>query len=170
MDTKNCDDVACCGKLNLLLSRINFQQYYFFAEVACWQSAGEPVMLISFLPLAAAFVAFLCSALIICRAHKWDLVDSPNHQSSHISPTPRGGGIGLVLAGSFAGLYILLTQKPSFQNSVVLGTSCVLAAVGLLDDLKPRSAAWRLTIQTFMAANLRLGLGGESEQQRLADV
>ena len=127
-------------------------------------------MLISFLPLAAAFVTFLCCALVICRAHKRDLVDSPNHQSSHISPTPRGGGIGLVLAGSFAGLYILLAQKPSFQNGAVLGISCILAAVGVLDDLKPRSATWRLSIQTFMAANLLLELGGESEQQRLADV
>ena len=92
-------------------------------------------MLISFLPLAAAFVTFLCCALVICRAYKWDLVDSPNHHSSHIPPTPSGGGIGLVLAGSFAGLYILLTQKPSFQNGVVLGISCILAAVGLLMTL-----------------------------------
>ena len=127
-------------------------------------------MIIIFLPLAAAIVTFLCCALIIRRAHKWDLIDSPNYRSSHILPTPSGGGIGLVLAGSFAGLYLLVTQKLSFQIGVVLSISCILAAVGLLDDLKPMSAAWRLGIQTFMAASLLLVLGGETEMQRLADA
>ena len=127
-------------------------------------------MVIIFLPLAAAVVTFLCCALIIRRAHKWDLMDSPNHRSSHITPTPSGGGIGLVLAGTFAGFYLLLTQNLSFQNGVVLSISCILAAVGLLDDLKPMSVSWRLGIQTFMAASLLLVLGGESEMQRLANA
>ena len=127
-------------------------------------------MVIIFLPLAAAMVTFLCCALIIRRARKWDLIDIPNHRSSHISPTPSGGGIGLVLAGSFAGLYLLLTQKLSFQNGVVLSISCILAGVGLLDDLKPMPASWRLGIQTLMAASLLLVLGGVSEMQRFADA
>ena len=127
-------------------------------------------MIIIFLPFAAGLVTFLCCALIIRRAHKWDLIDSPNHRSSHISPTPSGGGIGLLLAGSFAGFYLLMTQKLSFQNGVVLSISCILAVVGLLDDLKPMSAPWRLGIQTLMAASLLLVLGGESEMQRFADA
>ena len=87
-----------------------------------------------------------------------------------MSPTPSGGGIGLVLAGSITGLYLLVTQKLSFQNGIVLGISCILAVVGLLDDLKPMSASWRLGIQTLMAATLLLVLGGESEMRRLADA
>ena len=125
-------------------------------------------MVIIFLPLAAAIVTLLCCALVIHRAQKWDLIDNPNHRSSHISPTPSGGGIGLVLAGSSTGLYLLLSQKVSFQNSVVLSISCILAAVGLLDDFKPMPASWRLGLQTLMAASLLLVLGGESEMQRLA--
>ena len=127
-------------------------------------------MVTIFLPLAAAFVAFLCCSLIIRRAQKWDLMDNPNHRSSHTSPKPSGGGIGIVLAGSLAGLYLLLAHKSSFQNGVVLGISCVLAAVGLLDDLKPMSASWRLGIQTSMAASLLFVLGGFPEMQRFADA
>ena len=136
----------------------------------CKQSAGDLAMLIIFLPLAAAVVTFLCCALVIRRAHKWDLMDNPNHRSSHTSPTPSGGGIGLVFAGSLAGLYIFMTQKLSFQNGVVLSISCILAAVGLLDDFKPMSASWRLGIHTLMAASLLLVLGGEPEIQRFADA
>ena len=127
-------------------------------------------MLSIFLPVTAAIITFLCCALLIRRAHKWDLIDSPNHRSSHTTPTPSGGGIGLVLAGSSTGLYLLLTQKLSFQNGIVLVISCILAAVGLLDDLKPMPASWRLGIQTLMAASLLIVLGGVSEMQRFADA
>ena len=127
-------------------------------------------MVIIFLPLAAAMVTFLCCALIIRRAHKWDLIDKPNHRSSHTTPTPSGGGIGLVLGGSFSGLYLLLAHEPSLHSGVVLSISCVLAAVGLLDDLKPMSASWRLGIQTLMAGCLLFVLGGLPEMQRFEDA
>ena len=127
-------------------------------------------MEIIFLPLAAALITFFCCALIIRLAHKWDLLDNPNHRSSHTAPTPSGGGIGLVLSGSFAGLYLLLAHHLSFQSGIVLGISFILAAVGLRDDLKPMSASWRLGIQTLMAACLLLVLGGLPEMQRFADA
>ena len=127
-------------------------------------------MVMIFLPIAAALVTLLCCMLIIRRAHKWDLIDNPNHRSSHTSPTPSGGGIGLVLAGSLSGVYLLLAQKLSVQNGIVLSISCILAAVGLIDDLKPMPASWRLGIQTLMAASLLIVLGGVSEMQRFADA
>lgn len=126
--------------------------------------------IIILLPFVAAATTFCCCLLIIRRAQKWDLVDNPNHRSSHTTPTPRGGGIGLVVAGSMTGGYFLFSPQPFFYGGVVLGISCVLAGVGLHDDRKPMLAAWRLAIQVVMAASLLFVLGGLPEMQRFSDA
>lgn len=123
-----------------------------------------------FLPLAATLVTYLCCALIIRGAHKWDLMDNPNYRSSHTVPTPRGGGIGLVVAGALTGIYLLASTTPFSYGFVVFGISCILAGVGLQDDRKPMHAKWRLGIQVAMGATLLFVLGGLPEMQRFVDA
>ena len=46
-------------------------------------------------------------AWLISRfAFKWGFVDRPNRRSSHYSPTPKGGGIGILAAFLLASLFI----------------------------------------------------------------
>lgn len=122
------------------------------------------------LAFLAALVTLLCCNVVIRRAHRWELIDSPNSRSSHIAPTPSGGGIGLVLAGSLAGVYLLVLGSPSWYAVVVLVISCAMACIGLQDDRKPISARFRLGIQIVLAAALLIVLGGLMEMQRFIEA
>lgn len=128
------------------------------------------MVVIIFMVTAASAIAFLCCALISSRAHKWSLVDKPNHRSSHLVPTPSGGGIGLVVAGSLTGIYLLAFAEPFLYGFVVLSLSSVLAGIGLQDDRKPMPARMRLGIQIALAAILLFVLGGLPEMQRFVNA
>jgi UDP-N-acetylmuramyl pentapeptide phosphotransferase/UDP-N-acetylglucosamine-1-phosphate transferase len=86
-------------------------------------------------------------------ALKKQILDIPNERSSHTYPTPRGGGIAIVLAW-YAGLIVLFINRiiePSLFLALISGF--LLALVGLLDDvitLKPliRILAQLLTVLT----------------------
>ncbi len=60
--------------------------------------------------LLAALLSWLC-ALAVCRAAPHlGLVARPNARSSHSVPTPHGGGLGMVLAGSAIGGWLAWTR------------------------------------------------------------
>jgi Fuc2NAc and GlcNAc transferase len=90
-------------------------------------------------------------------------LDHPNARSSHVRPTPRGGGIaviGAILIGS-AGLYFggaLGDTQTATVAPVAVGL-VLLAAVSFLDDLKPRPAVVRLMVQLFAVAIGLMALG-----------
>ncbi|MDO5103174.1 MAG: hypothetical protein Q4D91_09795 [Lautropia sp.] len=50
--------------------------------------------------------AWACTNLIIRQAVRWGLQDVPNERSSHVRPTPRGGGAAIVV-GSLTGFGLL---------------------------------------------------------------
>ncbi len=125
---------------------------------------------IAFLIFVAALVAYLCCLLVIRRAHRWELMDNPNHRSSHQAPTPSGGGIGLAFAGSMVGVYFLVVGLADVYLTTVLAIACVFAVVGLHDDRKPMPARWRLLLQVVLAASLLIVLGGLPEMQRFVDA
>lgn len=97
-------------------------------------------------------------------------MDKPNHRSSHGIPTPSGGGIGVVIAGSLVGVYFLIAGQLDLYLVVVLIVSCILAAVGLHDDRKSMPARWRLIIQFTSAAGFLFVLGGLPEMQHFVDA
>jgi Fuc2NAc and GlcNAc transferase len=92
----------------------------------------------------------LCaSALIIsqiCRVgvHK-RLVDTPNSRSSHVMPTPRGGGIGIVLAFLASGL-LFTKQYPLVLIATLAGVA------GLISDISKLSSLSRLFLHGAISA------------------
>lgn len=96
-------------------------------------------------------------------------IDTPNHRSSHNASTTRGDGIGLVMAGSLAGLCLLVMSSFDLYVLVVLVISCFVAAVGLQDDRKSTSARLRLAIHMVLAAVLLMILGGSVEMQHFVE-
>ena len=89
------------------------------------------------------------------------VIDVPNARSSHAIPTPRGGGIAIVLTVSGALLLLLALGKvsPSLVMALVGGGSMV-AIVGYIDDRRPLPASVRLFVH-FVAAFWALAcLGG----------
>ena len=90
------------------------------------------------------------------------LFDIPNHRSAHINPTPRGGGVGIVIAFLLAAGWLTFTQTlPLLTILGLVGSSFIVALVGFLDDWKTLlSARYRLAVHFFAAAIFLLAVGG----------
>ena len=87
------------------------------------------------------------------------LLDIPNARSSHVHPTPRGGGLAVVISW-VAGLALLLAlgEMPTVFFLALMGL-VPLAAIGFLDDHGDVPARWRLLVQV-LAAVWAVGLLG----------
>ena len=91
------------------------------------------------------------SALIVAAMIRWPILDVPNARSAHTVVTPRGGGLGPVLA--FVVGMVALYQVADFARIAerqfigVILAAIAIAAVGLLDDMRDLSARLRLLCQ-----------------------
>ncbi len=112
------------------------------------------------LPILAWVISTVVVWLSIRYAHARRLIDQPGQRRSHTSPTPRGGGIGIVIA------VLLCFCAPMFfstQESIrIFGVSVAIAlvmvaAVGWIDDHRPLSARVRIVVH-FLAAIILLAL------------
>ena len=114
---------------------------------------------------AIAVVAFSLSwggvALIRRWAAHYRLLDVPNPRSSHTRPTPRGGGLAIVVAvcGVF-GVWLLATESWPPELLGLLLAQLLVAGVGLADDAITLSSAFRLVVHVVAAAVLLSVAGG----------
>jgi UDP-N-acetylmuramyl pentapeptide phosphotransferase/UDP-N-acetylglucosamine-1-phosphate transferase len=99
---------------------------------------------------AAASSAVLIAALLpFLRRHA---LAKPNPRSSHVKPTPQGGGAAVVPATIVVVLAVTMLS-PHFSPSEVLQLAPLfsavvcLAAVGALDDISPLGVRPRLALQ-----------------------
>ena len=98
----------------------------------------------------ALVVSFLLSAVVtwlsIGYARRRKLLDLPGQRRSHSAPTPRGGGLGIVVA-VIAGLVALAWLAPALglPARLIVAVSLV-AAVGWIDDHRPLPAWSRLLV------------------------
>jgi UDP-GlcNAc:undecaprenyl-phosphate/decaprenyl-phosphate GlcNAc-1-phosphate transferase len=108
-----------------------------------------------------AYLIFFSALAIIAAATTWAmahwrvLIDMPNERSSHIQPTPRGGGIGIVVAWLCAFIVLFLVSGQSGPDTPLLGLAIgawLAAAGGLADDIRPQPFAAKLAVQ--IAASL----------------
>lgn len=100
----------------------------------------------------AIAVSYLLTHWIRRRAGSLGLIDVPNERSSHALPTPRGGGIAIAVSSLAAmGLLAAIGIMPSRLFLAVAPGGAAVAAVGLIDDIRPLSARIRLFVH-FMAA------------------
>lgn len=90
--------------------------------------------------------------LVARNASRLGLVDIPNARSSHQSPTPRGGGIGIV-AGMAIGVAVLAMAGTPLPREwlVVLAGFAAIAVLGAVDDRRSIPAPYRLLIQAAVA-------------------
>lgn len=111
------------------------------------------------LPLTAIASALLVN-LIRLRLRA-QLMDIPNHRSAHTVPTPRGGGLGFLLA-FLLGLPLLIWLRPDLSPRLVLQVLSVLAPlalVGFLDDRQSLPARRRYGVQLLSAGLAVLWFG-----------
>lgn len=117
-------------------------------------------LLVTLLVLLAttALLAWGVAAWVLRRAEALRLVQMPNHRSSHDCPTPNGGGLGIVVAGSLAGIALVLLSG-WMVGGLLLGLAAVLAAVGLRDDMAHLPARVRFGVQVVVCAGGLIALG-----------
>jgi UDP-N-acetylmuramyl pentapeptide phosphotransferase/UDP-N-acetylglucosamine-1-phosphate transferase len=93
--------------------------------------------------LVAVLVAVATTPLVVVAAHRWALLDEPNHRSSHVAPIPRGGGLAVAVAAVVA---LLVTERTSGVIGLAVGAS-IVGVVGLADDRFGLPAVPRLIAQ-----------------------
>ncbi|MFA6402609.1 MAG: glycosyltransferase family 4 protein [Salinivirgaceae bacterium] len=93
-------------------------------------------------------------------ALKKNILDNPNERSSHSIPTPRGGGLAIVLTW-FGGLtYLFLQNQIEARLFFALLSGLVLAMVSLLDDVFDIKPGARILAQAISALGSLYFLGG----------
>ena len=86
---------------------------------------------------------------------RWRLMDQPNARSSHLQPTPRGGGVAFVLVASVASVLSGLLSSSAASAPLPLSSASLLALplalAGFLDDRYNLPASWRYGVQLCTA-------------------
>lgn len=91
------------------------------------------------------------------------VLDLPNARSSHRLPTPRGGGLAIVVSFFAAvGVLTLGGRLPPALAAAHFGAGVLVAGVGLIDDVRGLAARWRLLAHFAAAAWALYWLGGEA--------
>ena len=114
--------------------------------------------LVAVILVLCVLLAWGIAAWVRHRADTLRLVQIPNHRSAHVQPTPNGGGLGIVVAGSLAGIYLAF-RTGWMLGGFVLALGAVVAVVGLRDDIKHIKARLRLGIQVAVCACFLVALG-----------
>ncbi len=101
----------------------------------------------------SAVIIFLLTPLLILRlrklALKFNLVDEPNARKIHQKAIPLVGGIALVIS---SGIALALLGGVSEFALYLYASACLVAGIGLLDDVVDLSALVRFAVQ--IAASL----------------
>jgi Fuc2NAc and GlcNAc transferase len=111
-----------------------------------------------FIFIIFTLLSYLGVYLIRRYAERRQILDLPNERSSHITPTPRGGGLAIVILVIATGLWA--AKDAGWARSLVyLSCGLVIAWLGWRDDLHPLSARLRFAVQGLVAAVSIYGLG-----------
>jgi Fuc2NAc and GlcNAc transferase len=131
------------------------------------------LLAIASLVLSVLFVGFI--------KHQFSqrLLDIPNHRSSHTRPTPRGGGLGFILAFAVTEIlaYALASDFPQFLPSQVTALNPIylwlilapLAIIGFVDDRCSVPAGVRYLVQ-LVAAGVAIAYFGAFPQPWLTNL
>ena len=123
------------------------------------------------------FAAWLLISLAIGAGGTWlarryalrhHLLDAPGERRAHTAPTPRGGGIGIVVALLLAGLFLWTLAPDRLAWGAMLTGLVLVASIGLWDDHRPLSPWVRLAVQAIAAALLAWAIWRQTDEPALA--
>lgn len=95
-------------------------------------------------PLVALAVSFFTQPGLVWFLRRRAVLDHPNARSSHIVPTPRGGGLAVVL-GMLCGFWIALADGVDVTYLVV--AVLLFGLIGAAEDFHGLEALHRLALQ-----------------------
>ena len=116
------------------------------------------------LPLLLVFIV-CASAFLTAGVRRYaitkKIIDIPNSRSSHVLPTPRGGGVAIVFSYIGGLLFLLWLEKVECSTAfALLGSGVGIAILGFLDDHGHIPARWRLLGHSLSAIWCLSWLGG----------
>lgn len=88
------------------------------------------------------------------------IFDHPNERSSHTLPTPRGGGLAIVIAFYIGIGYLYISNMVDPKLFYAFCSALPLVIVSLLDDLYTLSSKIRIFVQLFSSLLALTFLGG----------
>ncbi len=110
-----------------------------------------------FIFLFSLMLTWLTRLYVIRKA----IFDIPNERSSHQVPTPRGGGLAIVLSFSCALIGLAWSSIISSELCwALLGGGTLVAAIGYGDDIRGIPARWRFFCHFLAATWAVFWLGG----------
>ncbi|WP_449123542.1 MraY family glycosyltransferase [Pseudomonas sp. MPG01] len=113
-----------------------------------------------FIPVIVV-VSFFLTWTLRRYALSRSLMDIPNARSSHSVPTPRGGGVAIVLAFTLAlGMLLFAGLMSSSAFFAIAGGGALIAVIGFMDDHGHIAARWRLLGHFAASTWLLFWLGG----------
>ena len=114
------------------------------------------------IPAAAALICAGLIAMLHPLLRRYALA-RPNARSSHVTPTPQGGGIAVMAATAIAAVLAgpLGLFPYGHEIAIVMAAAFCLAAVGVIDDLRPIPVIPRLALQLAIVAVLVAALPAE---------
>ena len=105
-------------------------------------------------------IARFATGRVLRQLQAQEIVDQPNERSSHVQPTPRGGGWGILAV--VIPVWTLVLSMTGFGLStlwLMLG-AVVLAAISWIDDLRTIAARHRLAVHIIAVLLGILALDG----------
>ena len=115
---------------------------------------GIALFTIAALPLTA-LIAWFVTGQVLKQLKAQAILDMPNERSSHETPTPRGGGWGILAVLFPCWTLILGLGGLPIETFWLLTAAALLAWVSWLDDLRTIGARYRFGVQ-FIAVLMGL--------------
>jgi UDP-N-acetylmuramyl pentapeptide phosphotransferase/UDP-N-acetylglucosamine-1-phosphate transferase len=110
---------------------------------------GASVLTVVELAILGAVTTWIMGFPAKWLGHRMDILDHPGHRSSHQNPTPRTGGLAIILGLAAA----MVALRPPLGIACSLGgLALVLAALGFVDDVFSLRASVRFVGQFAIAA------------------
>lgn len=110
---------------------------------------------------AVVGVSWILTSALRRYALARSIVDIPNSRSSHSIPTPRGGGVAIVVAFLLALPFLAWVQLVTVPVLIGIGgAGALVAIIGFMDDHGHIAARWRLLGHFCAAAWALFWLGG----------
>ncbi len=112
------------------------------------------------LALIVFAVSIVMTGVMRLYALKFNVIDVANQRSSHEHPTPRGGGLAIVIAFYVGLIYAQMVQGLELEHYSLFWSALAVAAIGFCDDHAHIPAKWRLLVHLLAAAWVMLSLSG----------
>ena len=107
-------------------------------------------------------IVFLVSYFGVEVVRRWslrrNLLDIPNERSSHTAPTPRGGGLIIVLVCLIFYTTYTINFSDKFSWGYLAGAG-LIAVVSWLDDIFDISFVWRFIVHSTAAIFIIISSG-----------